>query len=143
MAAEPLSKVQAHPPELHIREITTAAANVTKNIELPPGFYNLRIFGSQTNAGADATILVQKYANEAQSVVADVYGEDGATAAGIATAIDIEAANAFVDLWFLGTAAEIPPLTVFIPYGLKITFVINAATAMNISLAALRIAGGV
>lgn len=127
--------------ELHIRHITSTAADASFDIELPSGLYYLGVVGKQTAAGSDGTLLVQKYTDEAQTAanLAPVPGEDTATGTPVVTAIDLELANDYVDLWFSGVASAVQVMPIFIPYGLKITLDANGITAIDISLFAHRI----
>lgn len=146
MAAEALKNVeQLRNPELHVRNLSATIADASYTVNLPPGFYRLAVFGTQTNAGADGTLLMEKFINQAQTVVAPVYGEDVDTAIGIKTAIDLEAANDFISLWFSDQSNSTggflnAPSAVWIPYGLKITIDINAISAIDVNVAALRVA---
>ena len=143
MAATPLSKVQRIDAELHNRVVSPTIADASYVVDLPAGWYFLRVTGTQTNAGADGTILVEKYTNEARSAQRALYGEDIATIVGIATAIDMEAADTALEFWFTGqaTATNEPaqPSPIFIPYGLKVTININAVTALALTVHAQKL----
>lgn len=144
MAAEPLVPVLYQlNSELHNRVVPVTIADASYTVNLPAGYYYLRITGTQTNAGADGTLLVEKYTNQAQTVQRALYGEDLATAVGIATAFDIEAADTALEFWFTGqlqaTNEGARPSPIFIPYGLKVTVNINAITALALTVHALRL----
>ena len=147
MAANSLKNVQVTPDgELHNRVIPVTIADATYTVELPAGWYFLRVTGSQTNVGADGTILVKKFVDAAQTTAKAValYGEDIATIVGIATAIDMEAANAGLEFWFTGqvqaTNESAQPSPIFLPYGLEVTIDINAVSALALTVHAQKLA---
>ena len=72
-----------------------------------------------------------------------LYGEDIATIVGIATAIDMEAANTGMEFWFTGqvqaTNESAQPSLIFLPYGLELTVDINAVSALALTLHAQKL----
>lgn len=146
MAAEPLKKVQlVEYTELHNRVIPVTIADATYTIQLPAGWYFLRMTGAQVNAGTDGDILLKKFVDEAQTTgdAVTLYGEDIATIVGIVTAIDMEAANTGMEFWWTGQlqAADegARPSPIFLPYGLELTVDINNVTALTLTLHAQRL----
>jgi hypothetical protein len=147
MAADPLRNVQVTPDgELHNRVIPVTIADASYTIELPAGWYFLRMTGAQTNVGADGDIILKKFVDAAQTTgdAVALYGEDIATIVGINTAIDMEAADDGMEFWFTGqaTATNEPaqPSPVFLPYGLELTVDINAVSALALTLHAQKLA---
>ena len=146
MAAEALKNVQLIPSgEMHNRVIPVTIDDATYTIELPAGWYFLRMTGAQVNAGTDGDILLKKFVDAAQTTgdAVALYGEDIATVAGINTAIDMEAANTGMEFWWTGQAQvtdeNIQPSVIFLPYGLELTVDINNVTALALTLHALRL----
>jgi hypothetical protein len=145
MAAPGLRSVTIIQAEQHERVVPVTIGDASYSVQLPAGWYYLRITGSQTNVGADGTILVKKFVDAAQTTADAValYGEDIATIVGINTAIDMEAADSGLEFWFTGqaTATNEPaqPSAIYLPYGLEITININAVSALAISVHALRL----
>lgn len=145
MAAPELRGVLRQDSEMHNRVIPVTIGDAAYSVELPTGWYFLRITGSQTNAGADGTILVKKFVDAAQTSAKAValYGEDIATIAGINTAINMEAADAGLEFWFTGqiqdTNEGAQPSLIFLPYGLQVTIDINAVTALALTVHAYKV----
>ena len=147
MAAEALKNVQVTPDgEMHNRVIPVTIADATYTIELPAGWYFLRMTGVQTNVGADGDILLKKFVDAAQTTgdAVALYGEDIATIVGINTAIDMEAANDGMEFWWVGqiqaTNESARPTPIFLPYGLELTVDINAVSALALTLHAQKLA---
>ena len=147
MAANPLKNVQVTPDgELHNREVPVTIADATYTIELPAGWYFLRMTGAQVNAGADGDILLKKFVDAAQTTgdAVALYGEDIATIVGINTAIDMESANTGMEFWWTGqiqaAAENARPSPIFLPYGLELTVDINAVSALALTLHAQKLA---
>jgi hypothetical protein len=145
MAAPGLRSVTIIQAEQHERVVPVTIADAKYSVQLPAGWYYLRITGAQVNAGADGTIHVKKFVDAAQTTgdAVALYGEDIATIVGIATAIDMEAANTGMEFWFTGQATATnegaQPSAIYLPYGLEITIDINAATALALTVHALRL----
>lgn len=118
----------------------TAAADSNGTIDLPRGWYILNIYGTQTNAGAGATIALEKYVNSAQSIVAvlgaAIQDDTGYTAGAVSLAT-----FAGVSVSFSNNVPSVATNTqpVYVPYGLKWTYTKGAATAVNLSFEALRV----
>lgn len=145
MAAPSLKGVTIVQAEQHNRVVPVTIGDALYSVQLPAGWYYLRITGAQTNAAVDGTILVKKFVDAAQTTADAValYGEDIATIVGINTAIDMEAADTGLEFWFTGqaTATNEPaqPSPIFLPYGLEITIDINGVTALALTVHALRL----
>lgn len=146
MAADPLRKVHVSPEgEMHNRVVPVTIADAKYTISLPAGWYLLRMTGSQTNVGADGTILLKKFvdADQTTGTAVALYGEDIATLVGINTAIDMEAANAGQEFWWVGqvqaTAESARPTPIWLPYGLELTVDINAVSALALTMHAQKL----
>lgn len=145
MAAPELKGVTIVQAEQHERVVPVTIGDAKYSIQLPAGWYYLRITGAQVNAGADGTIHVKKFVDAAQTTgdAVALYGEDIATIIGDNTAIDIEAADTGLEFWFTGqataTAEPAQPSPIYLPYGLEITIDINAISALALTVHALRL----
>jgi hypothetical protein len=146
MAADPLRKVHVSPEgEMHNRVVPVTIADAKYTISLPAGWYFLRMTGAQVNAGTDGDIILKKFVDAAQTTADAValYGEDIATIVGIATAIDMEAADTGMEFWWTGqkqaTNENIQPSPIWLPYGLELTVDINNVTVLALTLHAQKL----
>lgn len=145
MAAPSLKGVTIVQAEQHNRDIPVTIADAVYTIELPAGWYYLRITGAQTAAVTDGTIIVKKFVDAAQTTADAValYGEDIATIVGINTVISMEVADTGLEFWFTGQAQATnepaQPSPIFLPYGLEVTIDINGITALALTVHALRL----
>lgn len=126
-------------PESICIPITATATGASGNLDLPSGFYDLCVYGTHTNTTLDDTIKLEAYTNEAQSTLAPIplILYDSSAASSIVTL----AVNTYV--WahamksvattFANTSDSIP-----VPHGLKWTYAVGDASAVNLSLFAAR-----
>ena len=145
MAAPELRGVTIVQAEQHERVVPVTIGDAVYSVQLPAGWYYLRITGAQVNAGAAGGIHVKKFVDAAQTTgdAVALYGEDIATIAGINTLIEIEGTDTGLEFWFTGQATATDegarPSAIYLPYGLEITIDINAISALALTVHALRL----
>ena len=121
-----------------------AGASETGTIDLPPGWYEIVVYGTHAAAATDPTLALTAFVDAAQTAAAaqTIPGADPADAA-YAAAVDLEFGNTGVYLTY-GTNANLAVVTAgnkfYIPHGIQYVYTKNGGTAVNLSLAAVRIA---
>ena len=131
--------------ELHRQNdvITAVPAGATQEvtIDLPAGYYYLLLYGTQIAATTAPTLALEIFVDSGQTDQAAVLGalfDDAAPAA----AVTLDVAKTAIAAQFVQTPALAAggASPVYVPHGLKMTYTKNGGTAINLSLAAQRVA---
>jgi hypothetical protein len=128
--------------ETYVTTFLTAVATTGVDIDLPPGWYEeINVYGYQTNSSTAATLSGYIYTKGDKSVQAAFFGNTADTAGTVDTAIVMGTTDDF-RAYFTGhdtatTGSAISP--VYLPYGIKMVFTANGASAINLALAARKV----
>lgn len=127
--------------ETYGKTFVTAVATTGVVIDLPPGWYDeISVYGISTNSGTASTLLGELFVNSGQTAKIGLHGgvDTGATVAPSAITL-VNGANRlyFVSRETATVGSQTAPI--YIPHGLKMTYTAEAASAVNLTLAARKV----
>ncbi len=121
-----------------------AGASETGTIDIPPGFYNIEVYGSQTAASTDPTLFIKRFGNAAQTVVDPLWQGLTTDTGLLPIAADLEIAQTaiFAEYSVLAVSAALGDGTkpIYIPHGLQYIYTKNGGSAIDLTLVAVRVA---
>ena len=141
MASTNVLKDQEKRHEILYRSIisSTGTTSTTGSIQLPDGAYHLFFFGAQSaGATTDPTLVLKAFVNKAQTA-ANAIPLALTTDTAYAASVDLELAQAEL-IGSAGTivAAQGANTPVPVPYGLQYVYTKGEATAIDLTLMAVR-----
>lgn len=121
-----------------------AGASETGTIDLPPGYYRIEVYGTQTAATTDPTLFIKRFANAAQTEVDALWGALTTDTAFTPVAQDLELGQTAIFIDYVTHTVSATgtkfPASMYIPHGLQYIYTKNGGTAVDLTLVAIRVA---